>query len=92
MSVIARAAKARANLQREPKRTPAPVRLLEVRRVSLVQLKGIDVVRQTFDAHLHVECCLGSPQSGPEPALELRAVSLLLSCANPPHPLFCDSP
>ena len=35
-----------------------------------------------FRDRLHVECCLGPPQSGTEPALELRAVSLLLSCAN----------
>ena len=40
------------------KPSAAPMRTFELRRVSFVQLKAIDVVDQTFSAHVMLECCL----------------------------------
>ena len=43
----------------------APVRVIEIRRVTFLQLSEIDVLKQHFKAHVYVECCIVGGASDP---------------------------
>jgi hypothetical protein len=45
---------------------PAPLRDIELLRVTFVQLKGVDCVEQTFKAHLMVECRIAQGALDPD--------------------------